>query len=180
VDKRVIPVLRRIVIARVVGCAVFVVFGVVAALPGLIPPHRQFVAWFGEAKAPGVSIAFWLAMGALLVVMFGVHLFWWVRILRSPGLRLTGSGFEFGGWNWRWADVGDIEPVIGGFPNRAITHARVMTVPGNPVGRGAKASVVLGKIGFRGPPVYVPVAFDTGDRNLDSVLRARLQSYRGS
>ncbi len=62
-DERVLPVLRRTVIARAVGRAVFVVFGVVAAIPGLIPPHRQFVAWFGEARAPGVSIVFWLAMG---------------------------------------------------------------------------------------------------------------------
>ena len=62
-------------------------------------------------------------------------------------------GFEFAGWNWRWADVGDFEPVVGGFPNRAITH---------------------------GPPVSVPVAFDAGERSLDGVLRAPLQSYRDS
>ena len=131
----VIPVNRRATTARAVGCAAFVLLGL--AVPFLRPTVYGY------------------ALGALTVGLFGIQIYWWVRILRSPSLRMTDDGFGFGGWNWSWADVDGFDPRGKFASSTSVTMIKIVLNTGAAKSFEMRGAEVLGGLHFLGPPAYI-------------------------
>jgi hypothetical protein len=113
--------------------------------------------------------------GGLLALLFGIVLVQEVRVLRSPGLRLTAEGYELNGHMRAWSDVEGFELV--GTTSRMKTHILVRYAHGAHLSRGEKVSVALGRLGYFSAPAYIPRgSFTVGGQPLERILR---QWWRG-
>jgi hypothetical protein len=152
-DEFVIPVKRNATIARAVGCAAFVVLGLA------VPYTRPTLYGYG--------------LGAVVLALFGIQLYWWVRILRSPELRIAGDGFGFGGWTWSWADIEGFEPRGKFASSTSITMIKIVLRAGVAKGFEMKAAEVMAALHFLGPPAYILTpAFDGEGRYILDALEA--------
>ena len=68
--------------------------------------------------------------------------------------------------------------MTGGNEHGGITYVKVTPSPQAEVGDGVRASAVLGKLFLRGPPVYIPLVFETGSQPLERILRKWWRRYR--
>jgi hypothetical protein len=153
VAEFVIPVKRNETVARAVGCVAFAALGL--ASPFLRP------TWYGYA------------MGAVLFGLFTIQLYWLVRILASPGLRMAGDGFGFGGWTWSWADIEGFEPRGKFASSTSITMIKIVLRAGVAKGFEMKAAEVMAALHFLGPPAYILTpAFDGEGRYILDALEA--------
>lgn len=119
-----------------------------------------------------------LVIGGLNEFVFGLNLFWWLRILNAGAMRLNEDGFAFAGCTWKWSDVTDFTSVDGGSAYGAVTYLQVLYHPHAEVDDAVRASAALGRLLLNGPPVYIPSTYDTGAELLETILRDRLAQSR--
>jgi hypothetical protein len=151
--EQVIPVRRTAMTFIAVGCAALVILGLFA--PFWRPTLLGYVSGVG------------------CVVLFGIQLYWWVRTLLTPGLRMTNDGFGFGGWTWSWADVEGFEPRGKLKSSAEINTIKVVLNAGAVKGFERKAAEMLGRLGLFGPPAYIYArSFDAAAKDTLEALEA--------
>lgn len=155
--KLVIPRTRRGDV-RALGIAGALFIGCAVGGPVLLlledEPHPR---WWWVA-----GVASWL----LLTAFFGVGVWYLVRDLRDPGLRLHDDGFEYQKHRWNWVDIEDIQPAQGGSDGNAPFGVRAQFRADRPL-PSAPADL----------PFYLD-SFQTGGTSIDQILREWLQRYR--
>jgi hypothetical protein len=153
VAEFVVPVKRKATTARAVGCVAYAVIGLA------VPYWRPTLYGY--------------ALGAVTVGLFGIQVYWWVRILRSPGLRIADDGFGFGGWNWSWADVDGFEARGKFASSTSVTMIKIVLDAGAAKSFETKAAEVLGGLHFLGPPAYILTpAFEAEGKDILDALKA--------
>jgi hypothetical protein len=124
---------------------------------------------YGNEGAPPSDAAV-LALGLGSIAFLGVLNAFALRRYFVAGLRPTDDGFAVGRRTVAWADVAGFRPVSGRF-------IKVIYAPGRePVGRVARATEVLGKLGVYLPPSYLNARYDTRGQGRD--LIAVLEQWR--
>jgi len=143
----------------------FIAFGLAMVCPFVIGVVN---AWRQRPHPDLGGFAIIAAMGALMVLLFGVVFVQELRALSSPGLRLTPDGYELDG-RWRaWADVEEFQ-LVG--KAHFTSHIVVKCVPGTRLSRSEKVSEALRRLGHF-PPTYIARSrFKTGGRPLERILR---------
>lgn len=163
VDERIIPVSRGRTLFQLIVGGLFGGLGLALAGWGVLGLLQSGASW----QYLVVTL-----IGLLTAALLGRFAPLAVRTLRSPGMRLDTTGFEFSGYRLNWADIAGFRLAATG--DLGSTHIRVLYRPGAATHR----CTVLDNVGYYGPPTYISVhQFNCPDGPLIDTLIAWWQRY---
>lgn len=139
------------------------------------------VGWVLLSGQPLVGAPGWLAYLFLtvLLILFGVLLFFSVRAMLTPPLRLTDDGMTIGGAFIPWGQISEFRDVVSNHEYGSSRFVRVIYSPGARLRWDVTVTAALGRMRLYLPPTFVAAkSYRTDEQDLFAVLSEWHNTHR--